>query len=157
MGEAYNGVNKFAHIAEEQIRIYSRQFSKDIIVIYGKRFLNRRRTRVELSTIESEHGAAGFVECGGAIVCIKLIWKNIRLEEKGQYHKHRECKMSSIVAECWCDMHLYIWNRFVDREGHNSDLIVLAVFSLVQDIVRGTFPFLIEIKIQAGEIRCSAE
>lgn len=140
-GEAYDGLDESARIGEETVRLYFRQFWQDLIEIYGKRFLNRRPTEVELGDIEFDYKEAGFRGCGGAIDCMKLIWKNCPLQEKGQYHNKKEGKMATIVAEGWCDRKLYLWSWFAGRAGTNNDLNVLAVSPLVQDIVRGKFKF----------------
>lgn len=84
---------------------------------------------------------AGFPGCGGCIDFMKLLWKHCPLAEKGKFRNIKERKLATILAVGWCDLNLYVWSCLVGRAGTSTDLNVLEVSPLSQNIVRGKFNF----------------
>ncbi len=117
-----------------------RTFCNDVISLYGPRFLNRRPTQSELSSISKDYKAVGFPGCIGSVDCMKLFWKNCPYYEKGQLLNSKESsKLATIVCEAWCDHDLYCWNWYPGRAGTNNDLTVLYSSPLFRDIFNGLF------------------
>lgn len=150
-GDSYDRLDDGACMAEETIRQYFRLFCVDVKHLYEGIYLNRKPTTEELREIESMYRSAGFTGCGGAIDCMKLVWKNCPIQEKGQYHNPREGHMATIVVEAWCDRRLYVWSWFSGRAGTNNDLNVLSVSPLIQDILQGRFEFSTGVEYKIGE------
>lgn len=134
-GTKYYQLDDGALWAEETIRIYFRRFTTDMLVLDGKRYLNRRPGKHLLNNIVDEYKDAGLPGFAGAIDCMKLRWKNCSSAYKGQYHNPKEGKLATIPAEAWCDRWLYVWNWYGDRTGTNNDINVLMTFPLIQGIL----------------------
>lgn len=75
------------------------QFTKGICRLNKEKYLNRRSTSEELQGVVDGYEDAKLAGCVDCMFCMKLVWKNFSLSEKGQYRSNKESQMAEIVWE----------------------------------------------------------
>ena len=89
-GISYDSFVDQKYLSEETGWQYFKTFCEDIIEIYGEQYLLRWTTALEIQDISERYSRRGFKECGGALDCMKLFWKNCPIQLKGPHHNHYE-------------------------------------------------------------------
>lgn len=140
-GRSLDDLDDCAQMGRETIRYYFKRFCKDMLVIYGGQFLNRRPRPDELQKLQDDYNNEGFAGCVGAIDCCKIKWKNCPYSLKGQYHSLKDGHLATIQVEAWCDHDLYIWHWFAGRCGTNNDKTMVAMSPLFREILTGNYDF----------------
>lgn len=74
-----------AYISSETGREYFFQFCKDIIEMYGTKYMRRRTTESEFVGMENKYKRKGFPGCFGSIDSSNIFWKNCSMKDKRQY------------------------------------------------------------------------
>lgn len=82
-GSSIEDLDDSAQMGRKTIRFYFNPFRKDVGVIYGDVYLNRRPGPEQMEGMQETYVGVGFEGCVGAIHCMKLKWENCPFQRKG--------------------------------------------------------------------------
>lgn len=126
-GRLLDDLDDSSQKGRETIRFNYKQFCKNVRVIYGETYLNRRPRPPGLDAIAEAYGKTGLRGCIGAIDCCRIKWKNCPFSLKGHFSWSKEGHLATIQVEAWCDHDFYIWDWFSGRCGTNNHKTMVSM------------------------------
>jgi hypothetical protein len=138
-GGAYDREDENMRMGEETLRLSVKEFTRLVVKLFGKQYLNRSPSDEEKESILQANSARGFPGCFASWDCKHFVWHRCPMRWAGQHAGHAEGGKKTLILEALADVNRYIWYSNFGDAGSLNDLNVLDKSSIVGSMIDGTF------------------